>query len=60
MTVEIGTGQAPATAAIVEDGPLGDELVATVPDQSGQGQHETMTDRRIPVVVLKRSDRRNR
>jgi deazaflavin-dependent oxidoreductase (nitroreductase family) len=58
VTVEVGTEQFPARATIVEDGPLRDELYAKLeaimPDQFGQ--YETMTDRRIPVVVIDRSD----
>lgn len=58
VTVEVGTEQFRAKATIVEDGPFRDELyaklIAIMPDQFGE--YETMTDRRIPVVVLDRSD----
>ena len=43
---------------MIEDGALRDELyaklAAIMPDQFGK--YETMTDRRIPVVVLNRID----
>ena len=56
VTVEVGTEQFPATATIVEDGPLRDELYAKLVAIMDQfGQYETMTDRRIPVVVLDRA-----
>lgn len=58
VTIEIGTEQFPAKATTIEDGPLRDELYAKLvhimPDQFSQ--YETMTDRRIPVVVLERAD----
>ncbi len=54
VTVEVGTEQFRARATVIEDGPLRDELyaklTAIMPDQFGK--YETMTDRRIPVVVL--------
>ena len=57
VTVEVGTERFPATATIVEDGPLRDELyaklVTIMPDQFGT--YEAMTDRVIPVVVLDRT-----
>lgn len=58
VTVEVGEERFSARATIVDDGPLRDELyaklVSIMPDQFGK--YETMTDRRIPVVVLDRSD----
>lgn len=58
VTVEVGTERFPARATVVEDGALRDELyaklVSIMPDQFGS--YETMTDRRIPVVVLERVD----
>lgn len=58
VTVEVGTAQFSARATVIEDGALRDELyaklTAIMPDQFGR--YETMTDRRIPVVVLNRID----
>jgi deazaflavin-dependent oxidoreductase (nitroreductase family) len=57
VTVEVGTEQFPAKATIVADGPLRDELYAKLVAIMGQfADYETMTDRRIPVVVLDRAD----
>lgn len=57
VTVEVGTEQFPAKATIVEDGPLRDELYAKLVAIMGQfADYETKTDRRIPVVVLDRTD----
>jgi deazaflavin-dependent oxidoreductase (nitroreductase family) len=57
VTVEVGTEQIPARATIVEDGTLRDELYAKLVAMMPQfGRYETMTDRRIPVVVLDRKD----
>ena len=56
VTVELGTERFPAKATVIEDGALRDELyaklIAIMPDQFGK--YETMTDRRIPIVVLNR------
>ena len=58
VVVEVGTERFPARATIVEDGPRRDELYAKLvpimPDQFGK--YETMTDRRIPVVMLDRAE----
>lgn len=58
VTVELGTEQFPAKATVVEGGALRDELYAKLieimPDQFGK--YESMTDRRIPVVLLDRID----
>jgi deazaflavin-dependent oxidoreductase (nitroreductase family) len=57
VTVEVGAEQFPAKATIVADGPLRDELYAKLVAIMGQfADYETMTDRRIPVVVLDRAD----
>lgn len=53
VTVEVGTEQFPAKATVVDDGPLRDELYAKLVSIMPQfGDYETMTERRIPVVVL--------
>ena len=56
VIVEVGTERLAARATIVDDGPRRDELyaklVSIMPDQFSK--YETMTDRRIPVVVLDR------
>jgi deazaflavin-dependent oxidoreductase (nitroreductase family) len=57
VTVEVGDELFPARATIVEDGPRRDELYAKLVAILGRfAEYETMTDRRIPVVVLDRSD----
>ncbi len=57
MTVEVGAEQFPAKATIVADGSLRDELYAKlVAIMSQFADYEKMTDRRIPVVVLDRTD----
>jgi hypothetical protein len=57
VTVEVGTEQFPATATIVEDGPLRDELYAKLVAIMGQfADYETKTARRIPVVLLDRAN----
>ena len=57
VIVEVGSEQFPARATIVEEGPLRDELYAKLVAIMGQfADYETMTDRRIPVVVLDRVD----
>lgn len=56
VTVEVGTDRFPADATIVEDGPLRDELYAKLVAIMPQfATYETMTERRIPVVVLDRT-----
>lgn len=55
VEVEVGTERFPASATVVEDGPLRDELYAKLIAILSQfADYETMTDRHIPVVVLKR------
>lgn len=57
VTVEVGDERFPARATIVEDGPRRDGLYAKLVAILGQfADYETMTDRRIPVVLLDRSD----
>lgn len=57
VTVEVGTERFPAKATIVEDGPQRDELYAKLVAILDQfADYETMTDRRIPVVVLDRAN----
>ncbi len=57
VTVEVGAEQFPARATIVADGPLRDVLYAKLVAIVGQfADYETMTDRRIPVVMLDRAD----
>ena len=57
VTVEVGTEQFPATATIVDDGPLRDELYAKLVAIMGQfADYETKTARRIPVVLLDRAN----
>ncbi|MDJ0953610.1 MAG: nitroreductase family deazaflavin-dependent oxidoreductase [Acidimicrobiia bacterium] len=57
VTVEVGTEEFPARATILEDGPLRDELYAKMVAIMGQfAKYETMTERRIPVVILERAD----
>ncbi len=57
VSVEVGTQRLPARATIVEAGPRRDELYAKLVAIMGQfADYETMTDRRIPVVVLDRAD----
>ena len=59
VTVEVGTERFPAKATIIEDGPVRDELYAKLVAIMGQfAEYETKTDRRIPVIVLERTDRR--
>ena len=56
VILEVGTERFPARATIVENGDQRDELyaklVSVMPEQFSA--YETMTDRRIPVVVLDR------
>ena len=56
VILEVGTEHFPAHATIVENGDQRDELyaklVSVMPEQFSA--YETMTDRRIPVVVLDR------
>lgn len=57
VSVEVGTERFPARATVVADGPLRDELYAKlVAVMSQYADYETMTVRRIPVVVLERTD----
>ena len=58
VTVEVGTEKFPAKATIVEDGSFRNELYAKLIEiMPGQfDKYETMTDRRIPVVLLDRTD----
>lgn len=57
VVVEVGTEKFPAKATIVEDGPYRDELYAKLVAIMDQfADYETKTDRRIPVIVLKRAD----
>ncbi len=57
VTVAVGTEKFPAIATTVEDGQLRDELYAKLVAIMPQfGTYETMTERRIPVVLLDRSD----
>lgn len=57
VSVEVGTETFSATATVVEDGPLRDELYAKLVAIMDQfADYETKTDRRIPVVVLDRAD----
>jgi deazaflavin-dependent oxidoreductase (nitroreductase family) len=56
VTVEVGVDEFPATATVIDDGPRRDELytkLVAVMDQFAE--YETMTDRRIPIVVLERT-----
>lgn len=53
VTVEVGAERLAATATIVTDGPQRDELYAKLVAIMPQfADYETMTDRRIPIVVL--------
>jgi deazaflavin-dependent oxidoreductase (nitroreductase family) len=57
VKVEVGAEQFPARATIVADGPLRDDLYAKLVAIMDQfADYETKTDRRIPVVVLDRTD----
>lgn len=57
VSVEVGVEEFPATATIIDDGPRRDELYAKLVSIMDQfADYETATDRRIPVVVLQRSD----
>ena len=57
VTVEVGAETFPAQTTIVEDGPHRHELYAKLVATMGQfAEYETMTDRRIRVVVLERAD----
>ncbi len=57
VTVEVGEEQFTAKATVLEDGALRDELYAKLVAILDQfAKYETMTDRRIPVVVLDRTD----
>jgi len=56
VTVEVGVEEFPATATVIDDGPRRDELYAKLVAVMDQfADYETMTDRRIPVVVLERT-----
>ena len=56
VTVEVGVEQFPATATIIDDGPRRDELYARLVAVMDQfADYETMTERRIPIVVLERT-----
>jgi deazaflavin-dependent oxidoreductase (nitroreductase family) len=56
VTVEVGVEQFPATATIIDDGPRRDELYAKLVAVMDQfADYETMTERRIPIVVLERT-----
>ena len=57
VAVEVGTEKFSAKATIVEDGPYRDELYAKLVAIMDQfADYETKTDRRIPVIVLERTD----
>ena len=57
VVVEVGTETFSASASIVEDGPLRDELYATMVAIMPQyADYETKTDRTIPVAILDRAD----
>ncbi len=59
VTVEVGTERFAAKATVIEDGPVRDELYVKLVAIMGQfAEYETKTDRRIPVIVLERADRR--
>ncbi len=56
VTVEVGVEEFPATATVIDDGPRRDELYAKLVAVMDQfADYETMTDRRIPIVVLERT-----
>lgn len=56
VTVEVGVEEFPATATIIGDGPRRDELYAKLVAVMDQfADYETMTERRIPIVVLERT-----
>jgi deazaflavin-dependent oxidoreductase (nitroreductase family) len=56
VTVEVGVEQFPATATIIDDGPRREELYAKLVAVMDQfADYETMTERRIPIVVLERT-----
>ncbi len=59
VTVEVGTERFAAKATIIEDGPAREELYSKLVAIMGQfAEYETKTDRRIPVIVLERTDLR--
>jgi len=56
VTVEVGVEEFPATATIIDDGPRREELYAKLVAVMDQfADYETMTERRIPIVVLERT-----
>jgi deazaflavin-dependent oxidoreductase (nitroreductase family) len=56
VTVEVGVEEFPATATVIDDGPRRNELYARLVSVMDQfADYETMTDRRIPIVVLERT-----
>ena len=56
VTVEVGVEHFPATATIIDDGPRREELYAKLVAVMDQfADYETMTERRIPIVVLERT-----
>ena len=56
VSVEVGVEEFPATATVIDDGPRRDELYAKLVAVMDQfADYETMTERRIPIVVLERT-----